>query len=109
MDALQAMFAMQDAAGVAAKYRAFAALDPASERARMFVAHGGLAVRRRAARRPGGGGVPGRLVWREHARRGAWRVGGQAVDPAALRLPTLVALPAQDRIVPPESAARAGR
>ena len=37
--------------------------------------------------------------------RGTWEVAGLPVDPAALRLPTLIALPAQDRIVPPESAA----
>jgi polyhydroxyalkanoate synthase len=36
--------------------------------------------------------------------RGEWRVAGLAVDPAALRLPAFVAVPARDRIVPPESA-----
>ena len=36
--------------------------------------------------------------------RGEWRVAGLPVDPAALRLPTFVAAPGRDRIVPPESA-----
>jgi polyhydroxyalkanoate synthase len=37
--------------------------------------------------------------------RGEWRVAGRAVLPAELRQPSLVILPAQDRIVPPKSAA----
>ena len=35
---------------------------------------------------------------------GSWRVAGAAVDPAALRIPAFVAVPARDRIVPPQSA-----
>src|SRR5262249_14452457 len=35
---------------------------------------------------------------------GTWRVAGQKVTPAALRLPAFVAVPGRDRIVPPESA-----
>ncbi len=37
--------------------------------------------------------------------RKAWQVCGQIIDPAHVTLPTLVALPARDRIVPPQSAA----
>ena len=37
--------------------------------------------------------------------RGEWRVAGQAIRPEAIRLPSLVVVPEQDRIVPPESAA----
>jgi polyhydroxyalkanoate synthase subunit PhaC len=33
-----------------------------------------------------------------------WRVAGLPVDPSALRMPAFVAVPARDRIVPPESA-----
>ena len=36
--------------------------------------------------------------------RGEWRVAGLPVDPSKLALPTYVAVPARDRIVPPESA-----
>lgn len=35
---------------------------------------------------------------------GTWRIAGMPVDPASLRLPTLLAIPAADRIVPPASA-----
>jgi polyhydroxyalkanoate synthase len=34
----------------------------------------------------------------------AWRVAGRVVDPAQFTRPTLVVVPAQDRIVPPASA-----
>ena len=36
--------------------------------------------------------------------RGEWRIAGTAIRPQDLRLPSLVAIPARDRIVPPESA-----
>src|SRR3954462_5250643 len=36
--------------------------------------------------------------------RGEWVVGGDRVDPAAVRCPAYVAAPARDRIVPPRSA-----
>ncbi len=109
VDALQAMFALQDPDGIAAKYRGFAALDPAGERARMFVAiedwlADGIPLAAPVAVECLGGwygeNTPG---------SGRWQIAGQAVDPAALRCPALVALPAQDRIVPPESAAALAR
>ena len=37
--------------------------------------------------------------------QGSWRIAGEPVDPTSLRLPTLIAAPARDRIVPPGSAA----
>lgn len=37
--------------------------------------------------------------------RGAWRVSGQAVDPAALSLPSLIVVAGRDQLVPPESSA----
>ncbi|HUZ64337.1 MAG TPA: alpha/beta hydrolase, partial [Acetobacteraceae bacterium] len=36
--------------------------------------------------------------------RGAWRVAGLPVEPAAFDRPAFVAVPGKDRIVPPESA-----
>lgn len=40
--------------------------------------------------------------------RGAWRVAGRIVDPARCTMPSLVVVPAQDRIVPPGSARALG-
>ena len=105
VDVLQAMFTVGDAPAIAARYRAFPTLDPAGERARMFVAledwlADGVPLAAPIAAECLGGwygdNTPG---------TGRWRVDGDIVDPAALRMPTLIALPAQDRIVPPESAA----
>jgi poly(3-hydroxyalkanoate) synthetase len=104
VDALQALFALADADGIAARYRGFARLDPDSERARAFVAledwlSDGVALSAPVARECLGDwygrNTPGRL---------AWRVAGEVVDPARLRLPSFVALPGRDRIVPPATA-----
>ena len=104
VDALQCMVSAGDGPAIAARYRAFPGLDPDGERARMFVAledwlSDGVPLAAPVAIEVLGGwygdNTPG---------TGRWTVAGQCVDPAALRLPTLVALPAQDRIVPPESA-----
>jgi len=104
IDALQLLFALLDPYGIAEKYRGFARLDPASDRARLFVAledwlNDGVPLAAPVAREclEGwyGRNTPARLEW---------RVAGLPVDPATLRLPTFVAVPARDRIVPPESA-----
>ncbi len=104
VDALQTLFAALDPFGVAAKYRSFSALDPASARARLFVAledwlNDGVPLAAPVAREclEGWYGANSPAC-------GAWRVAGLPVDPAALRLPALVAVPARDRIVPPQSA-----
>jgi poly(3-hydroxyalkanoate) synthetase len=105
VDAIQSLFAMLDPFGVAQKFRAFARLDPASERARLFVAledwlNDGVPLPAPVARQCLAGwygrNEPGRL---------AWRVAGQVVDPAGWGGPTFVAMPERDRIVPPASAA----
>jgi poly(3-hydroxyalkanoate) synthetase len=104
IDALQAFFALQDPGAVAAKFRAFAAIDQASPAAAMFVAledwlADGIPLAAPIAQECLAGwygdNTPARL---------AWRVAGQIVDPAKLRRPALVALPSHDRIVPPETA-----
>lgn len=104
VDLIQAMFALLDPWGVADKYRAFARLDPASERARLFVAledwlNDGVPLAAPVAREclTGwyGANTPA---------RGDWQIAGLAVDPAGLRMPALVVAPQRDRIVPPESA-----
>jgi poly(3-hydroxyalkanoate) synthetase len=107
VDAIQSLFAMLDPFGVGQKFRAFARLDPASARARLFVAledwlNDGVPLPAPVARQCLAGwygrNEPGRL---------AWRVAGQVVDPAAWSGPAFVAMPERDRIVPPEQAAAA--
>jgi polyhydroxyalkanoate synthase len=104
VDAIQVLFAALDPFSIAAKYRGFAKADPASPRARRFVAledwlNDGVALAGPVAREclAGwyGANTPG---------RGAWRVAGEPVDPGRLRLPAFLAIPARDRIVPPATA-----
>ncbi len=104
VDLLQMLFAALDPFGISAKYRAFARLNPDSERARLFVAledwlNDGIPLAAPVAREclAGwyGANTSGRL---------AWRIAGLPVDPRRLRRPTFIAVPERDRIVPPESA-----
>lgn len=104
IDALQTLFVLMDPYGVAKKYRAFARQRQDSERASLFVAledwlNDGVPLAAPVAREclSGwyGANTPARL---------AWRVAGLPVNPGALALPTFVAAPGNDRIVPPESA-----
>jgi len=103
IDALQMLFALLDPWGVAEKYRSFARLDPASERAKLFVAledwlNDGIPLAAQVARECIAGWYGQNLP-----ARGEWRIAGQPVDPTTIRLPTFIAAPARDRIVPPES------
>jgi poly(3-hydroxyalkanoate) synthetase len=110
VDVIQALFAGLDPWGIPRKFRAFARLDPASPRATLFVAledwlNDGVPLAAAVARETLGGwygaNTPARL---------AWRIAGAVVDPAAASLPTFLAIPHRDRIVPPASArALAGR
>jgi polyhydroxyalkanoate synthase subunit PhaC len=104
VDPLQAVFALLDPWSVAEKYRAFASLDPDSERARLFVAledwlNDGVPLAAPIARTCleewYGANAPA---------NGAWLVAGLPVDPTVLRCPTWVAIAGRDRIVPPASA-----
>jgi len=104
VDALQALFSLLDPFGVADKYRAFGRLRQDSDRARLFVAledwlNDGIPLAAPVARECLAGWYGGNTP-----ARGAWRVAGLPVDPGALALPTFVAVPGRDRIVPPESA-----
>lgn len=109
MELLQSAFWSLDPGRTVAKFERFAGLDPAGEEAAGFVlledwANDGPPLGEAAARelfedffaadRPGGG---------------AWRVGGRAIDPAALGVPLLNIVSTTDRIVPAASAANAGR
>jgi poly(3-hydroxyalkanoate) synthetase len=104
VDLLQSLFAILDPWGIAEKYRGFARLDPGGERAQLFVAledwlNDGIPLAAPVARECLEG-----WYGENTPARGAWRVAGLAVDPAQLDLPAFVAVPARDRIVPPESA-----
>lgn len=104
IDLLQTLFTLLDPDGVAEKYRAFARLDPASARARLFVAledwlADGVPLAAPVARE-----VLGGWYGANTPALGAWRIAGLPVRPAALRVPVFLAAPARDRIVPPEAA-----
>ena len=104
VDLLQTLFALLDPWGVADKYRSFASIRQDSERARLFVAmedwlNDGVPLAAEVARSYLGG------WYGENApARGVWRIAGLPVRPEAIRMPTFVAVPGRDRIVPPESA-----
>jgi polyhydroxyalkanoate synthase subunit PhaC len=104
VDALQIMFAMLDPDGIATKYRAFAKLDQKGEHALRFVEledwlNDGVPLAAAVARDCLTG-------WYGDNKpvKGQWRVAGLPVDPTALDMPSFIAVPARDRIVPPESA-----
>jgi polyhydroxyalkanoate synthase len=104
VDLLQSLFAMLDPWSVADKYRAFARLPPDSERARLFVAledwlNDGVPLAADVARACLSG-----WYGENGPAKGTWRIAGLPVDPASIAMPTFVAVPDRDRIVPPESA-----
>lgn len=104
LDVIQGLFSALDPFNVVRKFSAFARLDPASERAQEFVAledwlNDGVPLASGVAKDCligwYGENAPG---------RGAWRIAGQAIVPTDIKVPTLVVVPEQDRIVPPLSA-----
>ncbi len=108
VDLLQVFFASLDPTLALKKFCAFArlaAMGPkAGRRAEEFVAledwlNDGVPLAARVARQClvewYGQNTPG---------RGLWRLAGEFVDAGRLELPSLVVVPASDRIVPPESA-----
>ncbi len=104
IDALQTLFTMIDPFGVGEKYRSFAQLDKSSPRARRFVAMedwlaDGVPLAAPVAREAIGGWYGG-----NNPAHGNWRIAGLAVDPAGYAGPVFCAIPARDRLVPPESA-----
>jgi polyhydroxyalkanoate synthase subunit PhaC len=104
LDVIQGLFSALDPFMVVRKFSAFAGLDTDSARAREFVAledwlNDGVPLAAGVAKDCllgwYGENTPG---------RGTWQVAGQAIAPAAIKVPTLVVVPEQDRIVPPLSA-----
>jgi len=103
-DMLQGLFFGLDPFLVIRKFERFARLDPASERAREFIEledwlNDGVPLVTNVAREC----LNGWYIANTPEKR-RWRIAGRTVDPARLDLPTLVLVPAKDRIVPPESA-----
>jgi len=104
VDALQALFAAHDPAGIGEKYRAFGRLAPDSPQARRFIAledwlNDGVALAAPVAREALAGWYGANTP-----ARGEWRIAGSVVAPRSVRLPAFLAIPARDRIVPPASA-----
>jgi polyhydroxyalkanoate synthase subunit PhaC len=104
VDLLQALFAALDPLLAVRKFSRFATLAPGSAQERDFVAledwlNDGVPLALPVARECLGGwygaNAPG---------RGEWRIAGRPVLPQRVRCPSLVVLPAQDRIVPPRTA-----
>ncbi len=105
VDLLQTLFAALDPLLALRKFSRFAALAPGSAEERDFVAvedwlNDGVPLALPVARECLGGwygaNAPG---------RGRWRIAGRAVLPRRVERPSLVVVPAQDRIVPPKTAA----
>ena len=104
VDWIQSLIAGLDPALVPVKFRAFAALDPASPAAEDFVAledwaNDGIALAGPVAREF----LFGWYVENRPA-QGRWLIDDEPVDPARLAAPTLLVLPEHDRIVPPAGA-----
>ena len=109
VDVLQALFASLDPQLVVRKFLAFSRLDPTGRKACDFVAledwlNDGVPLVAAVARE-----CLGQWYGENATAKGRWRLAGSVVDPARLVLPTLCVVPAQDRIVPPASAAALGK
>ena len=105
VDVLQALFAAQDPLLVLRKFSRFAELAPDSAVALGFVAledwlNDGVPLSIPVARDCLGG-----WYGEDRPGRGQWRVAGKAIRPRDIKIPALVVVPAQDRIVPPATAA----
>ncbi len=105
VDVLQSLFAALDPLLAVKKFSRFAAMEPEGEGARAFVAledwlNDGVALALPVALE-----CLGEWYGRDTPGRGEWRVAGRAVLPRNVQQPSLVMVPAQDRIVPPSSAA----
>jgi polyhydroxyalkanoate synthase subunit PhaC len=104
VELIQTLFFILDPFAAERKFIRLAALDPAGDEARRFVAledwiNDGVPlafeVARSCARSWYGENDPA---------RGVWRVAGEPVRPQSFRPPALVVVPRRDRIVPPASA-----
>jgi polyhydroxyalkanoate synthase len=102
MEVLQAGFWRLDPARTIAKYEAFATLDAAG--AARFVELEDWANAGAPLTFAAGAELFGALLEEDRPGRGDWQVGGQAIDPRALRCPTVEFVSLTDRIVPAATA-----
>jgi polyhydroxyalkanoate synthase len=105
MEVLQSGFWRLDPQRTIAKYESFAAMEPGSRAAQLFVAmedwaNAGAPLTYAAGRQLFEEFIAGNVTG-----RGAWSVGGVFVDPAALSCPAIDFVSLSDRIVPAASAA----
>ena len=101
---LQTLFAALDPLLALRKFSRFAGLGDSDPRAREFVAledwlNDGVPLALPVAE-----AVLTEWYGENATARGLWRVAGRIVDPGRCTMPSLVVVPAQDRIVPPGSA-----
>ena len=104
VDMLQTLFAALDPLLALRKFSRFAELGDSDPRAREFVAledwlNDGVPLALPVAE-----AVLTEWYGENATARGLWRVAGRIVDPGRCTMPSLVVVPAQDRIVPPGSA-----
>jgi polyhydroxyalkanoate synthase len=104
VDVLQALFLSLDPLLALRKFSRFAALDPQSAEAREFVAledwlNDGVPLALPVARE-----CLGQWYGANEPGNGKWLVAGSPITPARFDKPSLVVVPARDRIVPPASA-----
>lgn len=104
VDLLQALFASLDPTLTGRKFRSFANLDQTSEEARRFVELEDWLNEGVPLAAPVMKEVMEGWYGRNEPAGNAWRVADTVIDPAYVKAPTLALIPAQDRIVPPESA-----
>jgi polyhydroxyalkanoate synthase len=102
-DLVQVLFAALDPQLAARKFAAFGRLPQDTPKARAFVAledwlNDGVPLVAKVAREC-------LFAWygENGTANGNWRIAGRVVDPAAVELPSLSLIPANDRIVPPAS------
>jgi poly[(R)-3-hydroxyalkanoate] polymerase subunit PhaC len=108
VDVLQTLFAALDPLLALRKFSRFAELADDDPRTREFVAledwlNDGVPLALPVAE-----AVLTEWYGANAPARGSWRIAGRLVDPARCAMPSLVVVPAQDRIVPPGSARALG-
>jgi polyhydroxyalkanoate synthase len=108
MEVLQTAFWRLDPARTVGKFEMFGRIDPASAKARAFVALEDWANDGAPLTLGAGRELVEDLFQNDATGKGNWQIGGKTVDPAALPCPVLDIVSTTDRIVPEATAARAG-